>query len=225
VEPLEVVLAALGAVLTLFVFSYLLGDNPLYRLALHIFVGASFAYVFVIALRGVILPALAQPDTSDPNIRLLWMISLVGVLLGALLLLRGMRGLHWLSQIPVTVLLGVGVGVALAGAILGTLWPQLVAASNPSIPEPPILPEILKPVGQVIAVGGTVTGLLVFSFTERRPARRMINRLINSGARIGRLFILIGFGAAFGGVLVASLAFFADRVQYLIEVFEKISSG
>ena len=31
---------ALGFVLTLMIYSYLLGDNPLYRLAVHVMVGA-----------------------------------------------------------------------------------------------------------------------------------------------------------------------------------------
>jgi hypothetical protein len=66
---MEILMSALGAVLTLLIFSYLLGDNPLYRLALHIFVGVSVAYALIIALRGVILPALTPPDTSDPDLR------------------------------------------------------------------------------------------------------------------------------------------------------------
>jgi hypothetical protein len=219
VDAGELLFVPLGAVLTLLIFSYLLGDNPLYRLALHVFVGASVAYVLVIALRSVILPALSPPDTTDPNIRLLWNLSMIGVLLGALLLTRGVRRLSWLSKISVAILLGVGVGVALGGAILGTLVPQLDATTNPAVPE------VLKPVGQIIAIVGTITGLMVFSFVGRRPARRLMNRLLNGGARVGRWFLLIGFGAAYGGVLVAGLAFFADRVQYLIEVLEKISSG
>jgi hypothetical protein len=216
---MEILMSALGAVLTLLIFSYLLGDNPLYRLALHIFVGVSVAYALIIALRGVILPALTPPDTSDPDLRLLWGISLIGVVLGLLLLSRGMRGLSWLSDISVAVLLGVGVGVALGGALLGTLVPQLDAATNPAVPE------LLWPLGQVVAIVGTITGLMVFSFTGRRPTRRLLNRLLNGGARIGRWFILIGFGAAYGGVLVASLSLFADRVQYLIEVLGNIISG
>jgi hypothetical protein len=130
-----------------------------------------------------------------------------------------MRGLSWLSDISVAVLLGVGVGVALGGALLGTLVPQLDAATNPAVPE------LLWPLGQVVAIVGTITGLMVFSFTGRRPTRRLLNRLLNGGARIGRWFILIGFGAAYGGVLVASLSLFADRVQYLIEVLGNIISG
>jgi hypothetical protein len=218
-------LTALGAALTLLIFSYLLGDNPLYRLALHIFIGASVAYVCVVALHSVILPSLLPPDTANSDDRLLWIISLVGALLGTLLLIGNIRGLSRLSSVSVAILLGVGVAVALGGAVLGTLTPQMDAATAPVIPEPPVVPDILEPLGKVVAVIGTVTGLIVFTFTSRWPMRRSVSRFLSGGARVGRWFILIGFGAAFGGVLAASLAFFADRVQYLKEVVDILSRG
>jgi hypothetical protein len=221
----EVALAGLGAVLTLFILSYLLDDNPLYRLALHIFVGVSVAYVFLVAVQSVILPILSAPENSDSDAQLLWVVSLIGVGLGALLFTKGIRGLSWLGDISLAILLGVGVGVALGGAVLGTLVPQLSAATNPAVPESQIVPEILEPVGQIVAVIGTVTGLLVFTFSVRRPARTFYDRLVQSGAGIGQWFVLIGFGAVYGGVLVAGLALFADRVQYLIEVLEKVSGS
>lgn len=222
---MEVILAALGAILTLLIFSYLLGDNPLYRLALHIFVGVSVAYVCIVAIHGVIMPSLLPPDAADSDARLPWIISLVGVLFGVLLLARNVRGLSRLSDVAVAILLGVGVAVALGGAIFGTLTPQIDAATDPAIPEPAVAPDVLEPAGKVIAVLGTVTGLIVFSYSSRRPVDRPMNRLLNGGARIGRWFVLIGFGAAYAGVITASLAFFVDRIQYLIEVLEKISSG
>jgi hypothetical protein len=219
VETWESLLMALGAALTLAIWSYLLGDNPLYRLALHIFVGASVAYIFVVTFRTVILPVLSSSDTLDPDIRLF---SLVGVLFGGLLLMQGVRRPTWLrslSRIPVAILLGVGVGVALSGAILGTLTPQLEAAANPTVPG------ALEPLGQLVAVVGTITGLMAFGFTGQRPARRLLGRLMDRGSRVGRWFLLIGFGAVYGGVLAASLAFFADRVQYLIDVLGKMNGG
>jgi len=221
----EVLLAALGAALTLCIFSYLLGDNPLFRLALHIFVGASVAYVCVIAIQTVLLPVLSPPDTTDSDVRLLWIVTLVGAVLGALLITRGIRGVSWLSDLSLAVLLGVGAGVALGGAILGTLVLQVDAATNPVVAEPPFLTSALRRVGQLFAVVGTVTGLAAFSFTARRSGRGLINRLMNNGVSVGRWFVLIGFGAVYGGVLAASLAFFADRVQYLLDVLEKISGG
>jgi hypothetical protein len=221
----EIVLAALGAVLTLFIFSYLLDDNPLFRLALHIFVGVSVAYVCVVAVQRVILPVLTPPASTDSDGRLLWVISLIGVVFGLLLFARGIGGLSWLSGISLAILIGVGVGVTLAGAILGTLVPQVGAAANPTVSESPILPDVLDPVGTVVAILGTVTGLMVFAFIVRRPTRRLTNRVLAGGSRIGQWFVLIGFGAVYGGVLVASLSIFVDRVEYLGKVLEKIGGG
>jgi hypothetical protein len=102
---------------------------------------------------------------------------------------------------------------------------QADAATNPIIPEAPVAADVLEPVGQIVAVIGTITGLMYFSFTSQRMPRRLLGRIMNGGARVGHWFIFIGFGAAYGGVLVAGLAFFADRVQYLIEVLEKISGS
>src|SRR5690348_5231313 len=45
-----------GAVLTVMVFSYLLGDNFLYRIAISVFVGAAAAYTFIVTLESVIVP-------------------------------------------------------------------------------------------------------------------------------------------------------------------------
>lgn len=50
-----------AAALTLMVFSYLLGNNPLYRLAQHLFVGVSIGYVTLLLLSNLVfiqVPAL-----------------------------------------------------------------------------------------------------------------------------------------------------------------------
>jgi len=50
-----------AAILTLFVFSYLLGDNVLYRLAEHLFVGATVGYITVVVFHTVISSKLLIP--------------------------------------------------------------------------------------------------------------------------------------------------------------------
>ena len=41
---------ALGLVLTLMIYSYLLGDNPLFRLATHVMAGIGTAYAAVVVI-------------------------------------------------------------------------------------------------------------------------------------------------------------------------------
>ena len=50
----DVVGMVVGAVLTLMVFSYLVGDNPLYRIALYLFVGAVIGYSLGILVSEVL---------------------------------------------------------------------------------------------------------------------------------------------------------------------------
>lgn len=55
-DTLNVVAGVVSLALTLMVLSYLLGDNPLYRLAVHILVGTTAGYITVVAFESVILP-------------------------------------------------------------------------------------------------------------------------------------------------------------------------
>ena len=47
----------LAALLTLMVFSYLLGNNPVYRLVQHIFVGVSIGYAVLLLVGNVLIVA------------------------------------------------------------------------------------------------------------------------------------------------------------------------
>jgi hypothetical protein len=44
----------IAALLTLMVFSYLLGNNPLYRLVQHLFVGVSLGYATLLLLGNLV---------------------------------------------------------------------------------------------------------------------------------------------------------------------------
>ena len=73
----------IAAILTLMVYSYLLADNPLYRLAQHVFVGSSVGYAAVVVIHNVLRLRLADPLLDDPRAN--WP-YLVPLLLGLLLL-------------------------------------------------------------------------------------------------------------------------------------------
>ena len=47
--------------LTIFIFSYLFGDNFLFRFATYLLVGVSAGYVFILVLFHVIIPRLIVP--------------------------------------------------------------------------------------------------------------------------------------------------------------------
>ena len=116
--PTELIFGAISFLLTLMVLSYLIGDNALFRFAIHIFVGVSAGYVASVALYQVIWPYLLIPLVSAPLAeRGLLIIPLV---LSALLLMKISPRLSWLGGPAVGYLVGAGAAVAIGGAALGT---------------------------------------------------------------------------------------------------------
>ena len=190
---MDVITLVIGLVITLLVYSYLLGDNPLYRLAVHLLVGVSAGYAAVIVIRQVIAPVLSQlvNNPTDPA-SLLWLLP---ILLAFLLLFKTMPRLAWMGNSTLAVLVGVGAAVALLGAITGTLWPQIMAASQPAT---------LGAFGALITALMTICTLFYFQFTgthgENPPVWRQRVR------QVGQFVLTITFGALFAGVLSTNLA-------------------
>lgn len=197
----------IGFILTLFIYSYLVRDNPLYRIATHLLVGVSAGYATVIVLKQVILPVLDQirQDPGSPN-SLFWLLP---VLLGVLMLARRLPGGALVKGGTLAALVGIGAAVAITGAISGTLWPQ-VTAGNSQEPLKGLLVAIL-----------TVCTLFSFQFTGRMSAQQTWTQPTwqRGLAVVGRAVLSITFGALFATVVSTSLILLIDRVDYYLNQF------
>ena len=110
------------------ILSYVVGDNPVFRVAVHIFVGVAAGYVAAVAWWQVLLPRLLMPllgGTAQNRA-----ILAVPFLLSGLLLMKAWPPLSRLGAPAMGLLVGVGSAVAIGGAIQGTLAPQLISAVN-----------------------------------------------------------------------------------------------
>jgi hypothetical protein len=211
----------IGLILTLFIYSYLLGDNPLYRLAAHILVGVSAAYAAVVIVQQVLLPAYNQMRQEPAgNNLLLWFVPLLFALL---LLLRRLSSLSWWSNNTMALLIGIGAAVALIGALTGTLWPQITAVNNPD--QAQTLPGRVGAIQGLLVALLTVCTLLTFQFTGRTTVDgEWVRPLWQRGlAQVGRAVIAITFGALFAGVLSTSLILLTNHVgRFLNEFLQRL---
>ncbi|HCB50304.1 MAG TPA: hypothetical protein DEP47_12480, partial [Chloroflexi bacterium] len=67
-----------GFLLTIAILSFLIKDNPLYRLAVHILVGVSAGYAVVIVINEVVLPLFDTLSRSTSlTARLYWIVPLI----------------------------------------------------------------------------------------------------------------------------------------------------
>jgi len=209
-----------GAVLTLLVFSYILGDNPLYRLALHIFVGALVGYSFGIVVRDVLVGMVFAQVLANPSAIVLPLV------LGILLLFKGFAKQAYVGNYSVAFLVGVGTAVALGGVLLGTLVPQIGATGNAASPSAWAAYR-LGPLDALFVIGGTVLTLMAFAFaTQKQTGLAGIWHLIaRETGRVGRVFLIFALAVAFAGALTASCSIFIGRIQYLIRAYFSIVAG
>jgi hypothetical protein len=220
----------IAALLTIMVLSYALGDNPLFRGAVHVFVGVAAGYAGAIALRTVLWPRLMGPMLGEggPALSSLLVVSWVLVIL---LALKAWPSTSTWGSLPVALLVGVGAALVVGGAVTGTLIPQSLAAMdtlNPAAVAPltgETGPERVTNV--LILLIGTVTTLAYFQFTARRgpSGEATRSRLTTWVANVGRGFIALTFGVMYAGALAATMAVLAERIQFLVGVFLSLLGG
>jgi hypothetical protein len=209
---------------TLLIFSYVLGDNPLFRVAVYIFVGVSSGYIAAVAWWQVIMPRLVSPLMSAiTSGNMLDLGVMLAVSFAAILLLmKASPSLTGMGRIVMAFLVGVGAAVTLAGALTGTLIPQVLgtidAFDMTSVSGKDIGYFVEAITNGVIILAGTVLTLAYFHFGARPKADGSMRRLglIEALAWGGRFFIGIALGAVFAGVYAAALTALIERISSLI---------
>jgi hypothetical protein len=216
----DLVGAFVGFVLTILVFSYIFGDNPLFRLSLHIFVGVSVGFAAVVVFYNIILYQLVVPFVQNP----LGSLPLLPPLLVGIWLLvaKASPRLAPFGNPPMAYLVGAGAATAIGGAVLGTLFPQ--AGASVVLLDFRSAQAVGQDAGAYLLRGliiliGTVTTLMFFYYGTRarqdRPAERP--RWIQDLGQVGLVFIAITFGVLFAGVYAAALTALIERLNFLID--------
>jgi hypothetical protein len=212
-QQLDQIGLIVGAVMSLAVFSYLLGDNALYRIAIHVFIGAAAAFVLIVATESVLIPwintwILAQPPDL-PRI----IFGLLPFLLGWLLLIKLTARFARFGVVAFAIVLGVGTAVALWGAIGGTLLPLVSAAASTF--RPATLVEGL------IMLVGTISVLVYFTYIGvRRPSGDVEQLLpVRLVGRLGQAFISITLGATYALLIISAISVLTGIVADRFMVF------
>jgi hypothetical protein len=226
----DLVGAIVGIVLTLLVLSYLLGDNPAFRFAIHLFIGVSAGLAGAVALRTIIVPYILLPliDFSDLSA---WFQAFVLLILSGMLLFKLSPRFGRLGNVPMAYIVGVGAAVVVSGAVLGTIFPQVSAASDlidlRTLPADTPLTSLGGLLNRFIAVVGTISTLAYFHFSARTVPNAPAVRpgWIEYAARIGQVFIAVTLGVVFAGVLTAALAAWVDRWNFIVDFLTAIASA
>jgi len=211
----ETVGAGLAFLLTLLVFTYLIGDNPFYRVAIHIFLGVTAAYATIVALQAVVIPqVLTLVAAASTQQWVLLTLQAVPWFFAVLLLLRISGSTAPAGNIAIALMVGVGSGLAIGGALTGTLIPQVQASWSDASAGPDVFQSAIL---WCPGVAGTSSVLLYFLYLGRKTpgGRGERHPLMKPVAWAGQFFLSIALAALYVGALAAYFAIFIERVDFL----------
>jgi hypothetical protein len=207
--------AAVGLALTVMILSYVLGDNPLFRIAMYLFVGVAAGYAVVVAVQNVLIPQLVAPvlalGSQTADVGALTLLGFSWLL--ALLFLLKLHPANQIGRIPLALLAGVGAAVAIGGAVTGTLLPQTAATAFPLQ-----LSNLGALATSLIVAGGVIATLLTFHYGVRFSARGAevdpVARVVTTAiAPVGQVFIGLTFGVMVAGLIAGAAAALAERLS------------
>lgn len=208
--------------LTVMVFSYIFGDNPLFRFATYLFVGVSSGYVLILLIYQVIIPKLFTPlFTGDLTQRSLQLIPLV---LSVLLMLKLFWKTEKFGDFPLAFLIGSGAAVILVSAFTGTVFPMIDMVTEPfSINSI----DFQKFFGGIFLVLGVISSLIYFLGSKRANQNDSNKesgffRIFN---KIGIIFIGLTLGSIFAGVIISSTIALIERLNFIITFIYNLLLG
>ncbi len=212
----DILWTIISLILTLMIFSYIIGDNFLFRIATYIFVGVSSAFVAVLLLQSVIIPKLFLPFLNGNLNSILY--AAIPLVLSGLLVFKLFPKTNHLGTIPMAIIVGAGVGVMLTGAILGTLIPQTISTFT--------FTSSGWFTGFILLIG-TITTLLYFQFTTKKqlqtiePKQNYLFYL----KQVGSGFIAIALGSIFAGIILSAILALISRFTFIMQFLISIVNG
>ncbi len=211
-----------AALLTLFIFSFLFKDNPLYKFAEHLFVGVSAGYYTILNFWTVIVPNLWDPFQASLGGRGVnvartgmfaaelgdyrgWMI--IPGILGLLLLSRLLGGkVGWVSRWSLAVIIGVYAGIKTTGFAQGDFIAQVQGSLQPLWTG-----NFAGSLNAVIFTVGLLASLLFFFYSREHTGA------LGVVSKIGIYFLMVSFGAGYGYTVMSRISLLIGRFQFLLQ--------
>jgi hypothetical protein len=194
----------IAAILTLCVFSFLYRDNPFYRFAEHLFVGASAGYLLAVQYQNVIVPNVWLPLATGNRTPQSIVLALIPAVLGVLMVARVWEKMAGPARWAIAFYVGVYSGLAVPAYMQAQIFAQLSDAVKPFAPG-------WGAVNSALGLLGLLTVLAYFFFSA--PHKGLHGR----SARLGIWCLMIAFGASFGYTVMARVSLLISRVQFLLK--------
>lgn len=196
----------IGGLLTIFIFSFVYGENPIYRFAEHLYVGTSAGYA--LSLNFGYIKTLGFDQLMKGKA-----IVIIPLVLGLMLFTRYFKSVSYLSRWSMSFLMGIGTGLSLYGIADAQFLKQITATFVPLyVTNKAGGFELLKTVNNIVMVVG-VLGVLVYFFFSGKQQKG----IAKSGAVFGRWIMMVTFGVSFGNVVMGRISLMLGSLQPILK--------
>ncbi|MEE2908516.1 MAG: hypothetical protein VX527_11885 [Planctomycetota bacterium] len=210
----------LAALFTLAIMSFLVGDNPLYKTAEAVVVGASAAYWMVYSFYTGIVdkllvglwPGLAR-DWAVPGMQAdaAWdWVYIIPAVLSIMLLWRLAPMGGWISRWPLAFIIGATAGFRMLGFLESDFIVQIQhTISNLWFELPDGSWDMWASVAAWVVLIGVLACLTYFFFSVEHKG------VVGKTARLGIYFLMVAFGSAFAFTVMGRITLLTERFGFL----------
>jgi hypothetical protein len=207
----------IAALLTLCIFSFLYKDNPLFKLAEHLFAGVASAYFFCTQWFQTLKPNLVDPGL-DPETPLgERCLLLVPLFLCLCMLTKVIPKWGWISRWALAFIIGFYAGTNMPQYLNTSVVKQIESTCDrPLIAdgEEPI-EQIKNSANNILFVLGVVSVLTFFYFSLPHTGKAGIP--LKGLSVVGRYFMMVAFGATFANAVMGRVSVLIGSLVLLLK--------
>jgi uncharacterized membrane protein YuzA (DUF378 family) len=185
----DITVVAIAAVLTLMIYTILYRENPAFRLAEHILVGATVGNAVVQAVFQIQNLAITKFSKGMETGDVIGILYIFSIILGILLYFQFSSKYRYISKISIALMLAVGLSLSMRGLISVNVIGQIIGAMQP-----------LNSVQNIVYLIGVVCVLLYFVYEKKA------SNISGPLPKIGRYILMMTMGAYFANVLMGRVS-------------------
>ena len=205
-----------GAACTLGIYSILYKENKIYRFFEHMFIGLASGWSIRTVWVDVLYPNWWSRMIDEG--RWWWFFTLP---LGLMLYMVYSKRHNWMARVSIGLLLGLDAGQAFQ-KFSGLYYQQIRTTFKPLVPQAAQI-TATGPVKEVTLSGAInnwiFLAILICVMTYFFFSFELKNKAVTKTASVGRWVLMCAFGSIFGSTIMARMALFISRMDFLVHDF------
>lgn len=185
----------LTAILMLGIYSYLYKENIYSRLIEYTFVSAAVGWGFVLIIKSIINTGVTPLLNGNYFL-------VIPFLLAVCLFSRYSKEYGWLSDYPIKLMLGVGLGIVVQGTVSASIIKQISASM------------VTLNINNIIFLIMLLSSMVYFIFTVEYEGA--VGETLQKISEFGHYVFMVAFGAGFANYILTRTSVLISRFQFLL---------